>query len=456
MSWPNHTDYQDSIQNPHICFEEETLKTGEVGCDMLGLPKVTSGNFACVYSLTTGDERWAIRCFVRQVLGQQGRYARLSQHLLGLDLECMVEFDYILRGIKVRNEMYPVVKMKWVDGLPLNQFVEENCNDRDIMQKLVDRLPPMMASLRSHQLAHGDLQHGNVMVTPDAEYRLVDYDGMYTPAFRGKSPELGHANFQHPRRTPEFYNEQLDNFAALVIYVSMMAIRDQPELFNKFYTGDNVLLQASDYRNPRESEAIKALKESPTEQIKQLAELLEKCCLVEIVKVPEFADVVEQVQKGENPSKLLDVGTTPINDDAPAAGGWWSDEEGGQAPMGTMASPGTVVEDDDSPAAPAAPSSTPAPSPASSSSVPGYLSGQSSTPKPKPSPQPAAATSTPKPVSSTRATSSRLKQQQAKAQQPVQSPPPAPEGDQNTKMLVLMGLGGICIIVILYILGKNI
>lgn len=342
---------------------------------MLGLPKVTSGNFACVYSLTTGDERWAIRCFVRQVLGQQGRYARLSQHLLGLDLECMVEFDYILRGIKVRNEMYPVVKMKWVDGLPLNQFVEENCNDRDIMQKLVDRLPPMMASLRSHQLAHGDLQHGNVMVTPDAEYRLVDYDGMYTPAFRGKSPELGHANFQHPRRTPEFYNEQLDNFAALVIYVSMMAIRDQPELFNKFYTGDNVLLQASDYRNPRESEAIKALKESPTEQIKQLAELLEKCCLVEIVKVPEFADVVEQVQKGENPSKLLDVGTTPINDDAPAAGGWWSDEEGGQAPMGTMASPGTVVEDDDSPAAPAAPSSTPAPSPASSSSVPGYLSG---------------------------------------------------------------------------------
>ena len=49
---------------------------------MLGLPRVMSGNFACVYSVKTKENsRWAIRCFVRQVLGQQGRYARLSQHL---------------------------------------------------------------------------------------------------------------------------------------------------------------------------------------------------------------------------------------------------------------------------------------------------------------------------------------------------------------------------------------
>ena len=45
-SWPSHTDYQDAIQNPHICFEAEDLKVSEVGCDMLGLPKVMSGNFA--------------------------------------------------------------------------------------------------------------------------------------------------------------------------------------------------------------------------------------------------------------------------------------------------------------------------------------------------------------------------------------------------------------------------
>jgi hypothetical protein len=115
MNWPSHTDYQDSIQNPHICFEDAELKESEVKCDMLGLPKVMSGNFASVYSVKSSQGRYAIRCFVRQVLGQQGRYARMSQQLLGLGLSSLVGFEYILRGIKVRNEWYPVVKMQWVE-----------------------------------------------------------------------------------------------------------------------------------------------------------------------------------------------------------------------------------------------------------------------------------------------------------------------------------------------------
>jgi len=455
MSWPTHTDYQDSIQNPHITFEDEGLKTGEVGCDMLGLPKVTSGNFACVYSITTGDERWAIRCFVRQVLGQQGRYARLSQHLLGLDIPCMVAFEYILRGIKVRNEMYPIVKMQWVDGLPLNQFLEENCKDREIMQKLVDRWPPMLESLREHQLAHGDLQHGNVMVTPDAEFRLVDYDGMFTPAFRGKSPELGHANFQHPRRTPEFYNEQLDNFAALVIYTSLIAIKDQPEIFDKFYTGDNVLLQALDYRNPRESEALKTLKQHPTETVKQLALLIERCCLTEISKVPEFSEVVATCKDGDPSTLLEEVAAPAQTSEAPAGGGWWSQGDDENIPLGSMASPGMIVEDDDA-LTPSAPPATPSPSP--SPSAPGYLAASqaSATPKPsKPATRPASST-TPRPASSTRATSSRIRQQKEASQNTPTPVTPPPAADDSTKMYALMGLGAVCIIVILYFLGKNI
>ena len=214
-SWPSHTDYQDAIQNPHICFEADDLKASEVGCDMLGLPKVMSGNFACVYSVTTtGGERYAIRCFVRQVLGQQGRYARLSQNLCGLGLPSMVTFDFILRGIKVKNEWYPIVKMQWVNGLPLNQHIEECYDNADTMRDLAAKWRVLMKGLRDNLLAHGDLQHGNVMVTTEGEFRLVDYDGMFTTAFRGKSPELGHINFQHPRRTPDYYNEDLDNFAA--------------------------------------------------------------------------------------------------------------------------------------------------------------------------------------------------------------------------------------------------
>lgn len=297
-SWPSHTDYQDAIQNPHICFEAEDLKVSEVGCDMLGLPKVMSGNFACVYSVTTGGQRYAIRCFVRQVLGQQGRYARLSQNLCGLGLPCMVTFDFILRGIKVKNEWYPIVKMQWVDGLPLNQHVEECYDKPDTMRDLAAKWRVLMKGLRENLIAHGDLQHGNVMVTTEGEFRLVDYDGMFTTAFRGKSPELGHINFQHPRRTPDYYNEDLDNFAALVIYTSFLALASEPELFKKFYTGDNLLLLSADYRNPTQSETFKRLKENKDPKVQQLATLLERLCMLDVSKVPGFEDTLVALDNG--------------------------------------------------------------------------------------------------------------------------------------------------------------
>ncbi len=51
---------------------------------------------------------------------------------------------------------------------------------------------------------------------------------MYAPVFgRGKSPEgLGPRDFQHPRRTPDFYDENLDNFSALLIHPSLLALAE--------------------------------------------------------------------------------------------------------------------------------------------------------------------------------------------------------------------------------------
>ena len=319
-SWPSHTDYQDAIQNPHICFEADDLKASEVGCDMLGLPKVMSGNFACVYSVTTGGQRYAIRCFVRQVLGQQGRYARLSQNLCGLGLPCMVTFDFILRGIKVKNEWYPIVKMQWVDGLPLNQHVEECFDKPDTMRDLAAKWRVLMKSLRENLIAHGDLQHGNVMVTTDSEFRLVDYDGMFTTAFRGKSPELGHINFQHPRRTPDYYNEDLDNFAALVIYTSFLAMASESALFTKFYTGDNLLLLSADYRNPTQSETFKRLKENSDPKVQQLATLLERLCLLDVSKVPGFEDTLVALEQGTLGDLIAGTSTASPTPAAAASG----------------------------------------------------------------------------------------------------------------------------------------
>ncbi len=299
MNWPTHSDYQDAIQNPSICFQEPELKFGEPRLDMLGLPRVMSGNFASVYELKCGDKRWAIRCFVRQVPGQQGRYARLSQYLQNVTLPYLVRFDYMLKGILVRGEWYPIVKMQWVDGLPLNTWIEENLKDSQALLKLAGDWRTMMKDLVASKLAHGDLQHGNVMVTPDNKLRLVDYDGMFAPVFgRGRAPELGHANFQHPRRTSEFYQEELDNFSALVIYSSLRALATDPDLWTHHYTMDNLVLSACDFKNPRNSLVFGRFKQNSDPAVVALGQLIEKCCLSPVQNVPDFNQAMEALDQG--------------------------------------------------------------------------------------------------------------------------------------------------------------
>lgn len=336
MNWANHTDYQDSIQNPQHSFSEPDLKVATIANDMLGLPRVMSGNFASVYELETGGQKWAIRCFVRQVSGQQARYTILSKHLSTVGLSSIVKFEYITKGINVRNEWYPIVKMEWVKGVPMHVFVDENHQDGVLMARLAEQWRELLRGIRSHHIAHGDLQHGNVMVTPEREFRLVDYDGMYVPGFgRGRSPELGHANYQHPRRTPDYYEEALDNFGALIGYASFLAISKEPQLWAEFSTGDNLLFVASDFHNPQKSKIIERLKNSPDQRVKLLAALIESACLRPVAMVPDFLETAELVEQGKLPVDL-NAAAAPISTATP---NWMAEEAPSSPPAGTRIAP---------------------------------------------------------------------------------------------------------------------
>ena len=86
MKWPNPTDYQDAVQNPHICFTDPELKAGMPTLNAMGLPRVASGNFASVYQIQNGQKKWAVRCFLRQAKDQQQHYTHISQHLQSIRL----------------------------------------------------------------------------------------------------------------------------------------------------------------------------------------------------------------------------------------------------------------------------------------------------------------------------------------------------------------------------------
>ena len=322
MSWPGITDFSEAIQNPRLCFKGSELEAGTVAVNQRGMPLVYSGSFACVYSVSVVGA-FAVRCFTREVKDQQTRYNQLSDYLINVLPPSFVHFEYLEDGISFRGRSYPIVKMEWVEGEVLSKFVGSRLKEPDTLRRIAAQWRGgTTASLRGLRIAHNDLQHGNVMVQGDGNIRLVDYDGMFLPQFHGeRSPELGHKNYQHPLRSSADYGDYVDNFPILVIYLSLLAVAAEPNLWS-FYNDDNLIFTGNDYTDPGSSALFNRLKSSPDPTVAKLTERLEECCVLPVEKVPDLETILQDIPPSPAPSSLPKASaakSAPAKKSAPAA-----------------------------------------------------------------------------------------------------------------------------------------
>src|SRR5262249_5470458 len=158
------------------------LKKGHPALNALGLPIPRSGNFADVYQFyDAADKSWALKCFTRQVAGLRERYAAIDAHLREADLPFTVGFRYLADGVRIRNEWFPLLKMQWVEGFTLNEFLRDNLTKTAYLEALFLMWVRLAKRLRQAKIAHGDLQHANVLLVPGSsatklELKLIDYD----------------------------------------------------------------------------------------------------------------------------------------------------------------------------------------------------------------------------------------------------------------------------------------
>ena len=297
MAWPGVAEFSSAIQNPGQCFSDWDLTRGQIAAyergGRAGMPIVSSGNFAAVYRIACDERDLAVRCFTRAVNDQRERYTQLADFLKDTQPQSFVEFDYLEKGIRVEGNWYPIVKMEWVEGMPLDKFVKNNLASPTVIRNTAARWRGAVSEIRGLDIAHNDLQHGNVMVRVDRSIRMVDYDAMYLPQYHGQtSPENGHQNFQHPRKRPTHYNADIDHFPAFVIYVSLLALSADPSLFEKFYNDDNLLFKKSDYGDPANSECFRALGSNPDDGVRNLIARLEQFCAGPVDSVPKLEDLL--------------------------------------------------------------------------------------------------------------------------------------------------------------------
>lgn len=243
-------DIKSSIQAGLI--KDEYLKQGQFEFDSRGRLISYTGGFTVVVPIKVQGVKLALRCWYMDLGNVRKRMEALANYLQKQSLPYFCDFSYVDEGIVVDGKVYPITRMKWVDGERLDKYIFSH-RDKTSLLRLADNFLSMCKALHTHKIAHGDLQHGNIMVDLSGDIYLIDYDSMFVPTMKGESDIItGLKDYQHPNRKTNLYaSEKMDYFSELIIYISILAVAENPDLINKYQIGDteHLLFTSDDFTN---------------------------------------------------------------------------------------------------------------------------------------------------------------------------------------------------------------
>lgn len=229
-----------------------------------GDPVAYVGGFSIVFKFKVNGDFWAFRCWHNTLDDAQSRIKCISVWLKHSGLPYFVDLNYSDQGIIVNGQVYPTTRMEWIDGQNIKEYICHYHNDKHRLFELALNFYKMTQDLHKRKIAHGDLQHGNILVSDSGKLFLVDYDSMYVPAMGNyfRDTIKGLADYQHPsRRQNRTSSEKLDYFSEVVILISILAITYKPELIKEydFENSESMLFSKNDFISFSESKIYKEL-----------------------------------------------------------------------------------------------------------------------------------------------------------------------------------------------------
>lgn len=263
ISLPGCTDYITSIETPSLIKAEE-LQGGRV-VKKNGKPLRYAGGFCMVFPYEkSSGKKVAVRCWTAHVPDAEKRSRQISQCLQKSGLPYFVEFNYVERGVATQLGVFPIIIMDWVEATPLKDYIENNINNPSAIRALADEFVKMTNELHRLGFSHGDLQHGNIMVSSTGQIFLVDYDSMFVPGLEGVTDEIkGLAGYQHPGRAClKYLSPKADYFSELIIYTSLLAFAKNPKLWTELNIDntETLVFSQDDIENPSRSKIFSSLK----------------------------------------------------------------------------------------------------------------------------------------------------------------------------------------------------
>lgn len=242
MTLPTITEYSASINTSQMV--KASVLEGGSPVKKNGRQIKYSGGFCVVFPYQTSVKKYAVRCWHINIDDIRNRTRLISETIQATKLPYFIGFEYVTKGIQTAKGAQDIVVMDWVEAHSLKKYLSSHITKSSKLVELANRFREMVIKLHSHHIAHGDLQHGNIMVKDDGNIVLVDYDSMYVPALAGYSDIIkGLAGYQHPARWEnKNISEKIDYFSEIIIYTSLIALSKLPYLWDELHLEDTETL----------------------------------------------------------------------------------------------------------------------------------------------------------------------------------------------------------------------
>jgi hypothetical protein len=271
------------------------------------------GANAVVYQLRQPNGKVeALRCWLADEVSPEviGRYRALSDQVVIRSLHASrhspivntisLHADGVLiEGEDGRRAGRPVVVLDWLMGPTVMAAVDRACkaSDRGYLEALATSWTTAVMAASEVGFIHGDLSADNAIVRPKEGIAYVDYDTAWWPA-APSVPALDPAvAYRHAKGVPARI-EQADDFAALVMYVSLRVLAAWPELRAQHgqpatVKGAGLLFQPRDLANPDGSPLFGKLRVLNDTEVLGLLSILRAACLADVDDVPTYAEALE-------------------------------------------------------------------------------------------------------------------------------------------------------------------
>lgn len=218
-----------------------------------------SGGYSVAFPCEYQGEKWAFRCWHVPIDKAIERYKLLSAALPSYKLPYFIDFYYEDPGIVVCGTPYPTIRMRWIKGRNIKDYIGHNLNDSLKIYRLASEFLEMVRALHRSSIAHGDLQHENIMVNSRGKLVLIDYDSLFIPELKGVADEdiiAGKPDYQHPcRKKNRTASPKIDYFSEVVILLGILGIAKDRTLWERYHVAgsDGLLFSKEDYANLKKS-----------------------------------------------------------------------------------------------------------------------------------------------------------------------------------------------------------